>query len=142
MNVLLDNDVNIENNIIKNNILTVTTKDELEDLLFDNSDLEDNVEHIHIVDQIYDMIKPEILKESLDFDDKESEDDFNKICEVLDENLVDYQYDSFEKFYCLDQPQAHDIIKWLEEQNLFDDWTQAELDALSLELEELFDSFK
>lgn len=90
-------------------------------------------------------IKSNKIEESYDFsDERESsqEDEFNKICELLDENLIDYDYNDFERFYNLEKPEFDSIINFLLNNGYLDNIDESDIDVLSNDLDELMKEFK
>lgn len=87
--------------------------------------------------------KSNSIREGYDFSDEleSSDDDFNRVCELLDEHLIDYDYNDFSRFYNLKKPDFDQVVDYLLKSGVeFED--ELEIEELSNDLEKLMKEFK
>jgi hypothetical protein len=96
LKVLDDNKITYSS-FLQEEIDRVQTKNALEELLFRESNLDSSEAYIYIIDEIWGILNKSEINESVgQIDDTEQ---LEQICSILDEYLIDYDYDKLEALF-------------------------------------------
>lgn len=87
---VLDNNKITYSSFLQEEIDRVQTKNALEDLLFRESNLDSSEAYIYIIDEIWGILNKSEINENVEYDEELIQ--LDQICLVLDEYLLDYDY--------------------------------------------------
>ncbi len=96
LKVLDDNKITYSS-FLQEEIDRVQTKNDLEDLLFRESNLDSSEAYIYIIDEIWGILNKSEISENVEYDDELIQ--LEQICSVLDEYLVEYSYNEIRNLY-------------------------------------------